>query len=370
MPIRLYSIAAATLATALLASHPLAAAEPSFWLSPLIATTEIRWSSSCSQALGFCEVDGEKIALRRASRPGANWVVSVRPHRATTIPRIQEVRFGRNCACDKLVLVRGHDLKVVQRPDEFVVMDEGKATALIDMLLAANGEKIRMQSFHSGWSEESVNTKGFAEALDWVDEQQGRSDRARTAAVPNESAEISSKIIADVERFTDPERTAKDLPHPVQALHAKALSSDCKRKPIANEQFFLTSWLDPRTVVFFVMCTRPDISPVYRVYAATAPDYQDARAIELVQWTEATLKGEKARGRHSVPTIPMFGPTNTLVLHTRRDGINSCTIEHSYRWVDGDYRLLSVRASECSLARSGPEAPRTVRWQASTERKE
>jgi len=367
MPVRSCSTVSAALVVALLGSCPTEAAEPSFWLSPLIAKSEIRWSSSCSQALGYCEVDGEQITLRRASTPGANWVVSVRPDRATTIPRIEEVRFRRNCACDKLVLVPGNELKVLQRPGEFVVADEGKATALIEMLLAANGEKVMMQTFHSGWSDENVNTKGFAEALIWVDQQQRRSDSGRTAAAPNEVPEIGAKIIADAERFTDPERTSKYLPQPVQASHFRA---GCRGKPAANEQSFLTTWLGPRTVVFFVMCKRSDISPVYRVYSATAPDYQDARAIELVQWTEATIKGEMPKARHSVDTIPMFGPTNTLVLHSHRDGIKNCTIEHSYRWLDGDYRLLSVRASECSLATSGGlEGPRTIRWQASAERK-
>jgi hypothetical protein len=368
MPFRSSAVVTAAFGAQLLAAGA-AIADPSFWLSPLVAMTGVGWNSSCSQALGHCEIDNAQISLRRASTPDADWVVSVRPGRATAIPRIEEMRFRPNCACDKVVLVPGKNLKVLQRPDEFVVADTGKATALIDMLLAANGERVTMQSFHSGWSEESVNTKGFAEALDWVDQQQGRTDRARTATVSFSSSEINAKVVADVARFTDPERTSKDLPRPVQALHAKALQSGCKGKLTSNEHLFQTAWLDGQTVVFFVMCARPDISPIYRVYAATAPDYRDARAIELVQWTEATVRGAKARARRSVPTAPMFGPTNTLVLHTRRDGVKSCTIEHSYRWIDGDYRLLSVRASECSLAGSGPEAPRTIRFRASDERK-
>jgi Protein of unknown function (DUF1176) len=369
MPFHLPAVALVALAAKLLTSGPAIGAEPSFWLSPLVAKTGVAtWSSSCSQTLGYCEIDNDQISLRRASAPGSDWVVSVRPGRAPTVPRVEEVRFRPNCACDKVVLVPGKDLKVLGRPDEFAVVDTAKATALIDMLLAANGEKITRQSFHRGWSEDNVNTKGFAAALDWVDQQQGRSDRARTAAAPTDSSEISAKIIADAERFTDPERTLKDLPRPVQALHAKALRSGCKLQRGSREHLFQTTWLDRQHVVFFVMCTRPDISPLYRVYAATASGYQDARAVELVQWTEATLKGEKARARRSMPAMPMFGPTNTLVLHAHRDGINSCRIEHSYRWVDGDYRLLSVRASECTLAGSGPEAPRTVRFRASAER--
>ena len=187
--------------------------------------------SSCSQALGYCEVDNDQLALRRSSVPNSSWVVSVRTGAATAMPRVEEVHIRRDC-CGSLVLVPGDSLKVLDRPDAFVVADAGKASALIRLLLAAEGEKVSLKSFYMGWNDDSLNTKGFAEALDWVDQQQGRTDHNRTAAAPPPHAsEISPKIIADTDRFTDPERTIKELPGSVQRLTRKRRGQAALRSP-------------------------------------------------------------------------------------------------------------------------------------------
>ena len=285
-----------------------AVAAPRFDSSPLVANFGIGWTWSCSHALGYCEVQDNyptRISLRRDFAPDARWIVSVLPSTAMALPGVTELRYQPDCACDKLVLVPGRSLKVLNRPDGFVVVDAEKATTLIRMLVDANGRKITFESQSRQTSRESVRTEGLTEALDWIDQQQGRTDGDRTAAAPPSStAEIGTNTINDAARFTEPERTSGDLPEPVQRLHSRTLRTGCTARPDARQAPFLAQWSDAATAVFFVLCRRPDISPVYRVYTATAPDYRDARAVKVVQWTEATLKGGEPRANLDVPTIP------------------------------------------------------------------
>jgi hypothetical protein len=64
----------------------------------------------------------------------------------------------------------------------------------------------------------------------------------------------------------------------------------------------------------------------------------------------------------------MFEPAETLVLLHRGDDIKSCYIEHTYRWLEGGYRLLAVRASECPRVVGGVrEGERTLRFRVPAE---
>lgn len=342
-----------------------ARADVRFGSSPLVAEAGLGWSAACSAILETCEVKSRFVSLRRSSAPSAGWIVSLKADPATAPPRIEEVQASASCACDRIVLTVGQDLKFIERPDLMTIANAGKATAVLQLLTSGQVE-IVLHTWSTSWSQVTIKTAGLAEVLAWVDRQQERSDRNLVgAAPPAEMPLIPASMVADTDAFTDPERTAKELPAPVRRLFDRAVRKGCQAHASdPNRPYFDAHWVERDRVVFFVECTRPDLGPTYRSYTATGPSYQDARALSLVQWDNAAVtSGKQPAPRGEVMTSPEFGPAETLTLNHRRAGIQNCSVEHSYRWLKGDYRLLAVRASECDAsARSLPE--RTIRFQA------
>jgi hypothetical protein len=297
--------------------------------------------------------------------------VSLKAGTATAPPRVEEVRVRAECDCSTVVLTVGESLKAVERPDLLTITDSAKASAVLNLLVKSQGKEVFVRYWSPGWDEESVNTRGLADALTWVDRQQGRTDADRSGAVIDpDTPAIPASMVTDTDAFTDPERTSKELPAPVRKLFARDLRRGCRpHSTDPNRSYFDAHWVGRQRVVFFVECTRPDLGPTHRVYTATGQTYEDARVLELEQWDERVLRSGKApRVRRAVPTSPMFEPAETLVLLHRRDDIKSCYIEHTYRWLEGGYRLLAVHASECPRVVGGVrEGERTLRFRVPAE---
>jgi hypothetical protein len=344
-----------------------ARAQVDFEFSPLVAWSGVGWNASCSGLLGYCEVASSFVSLRRASSPGAGWVVAFKAGTATAAARVEEIQVRAKCACDGVVLTVGESVKAVERPDLLTVTDASKADAVLNLLLAPGREEANLHYWSGSWAKESISLRGLTDALAWVDGQQNRTGGDRSAAAPSVDAPaIPTSLVADTDAFTDPERTSKELPAPVRALFARDRRQGCKpHASVPNRPYFDAHWVERNRVVFFVECRPSDLGPIYRAYTATGPSYADARPVPLVQWNEAALRtGQMPSARRDVLSIPMFMAAETLVLDHRRDGIKSCRIEHTYRWLKGSYRLLTVRASDCTKTAGEPLPQRKLRFQA------